>query len=139
VKDINQALYELLLGDEDIKELVDDRIYPVLLPEDCPLPALVYTPINASYDSALQGDTGFAKQTIQVMCHANTFKKVRELSRLVKTKLQDIRGDMKGLPIEATFIKSDFELSGNTALKFNMEEYMCCLEFEFYFNEIEED
>ena len=42
---------------------------------------------------------------------------------------------MNGLCIQAVFVKSDYEYNGNTALKFDTEEYMSSIEFEFYFNE----
>ena len=42
---------------------------------------------------------------------------------------------MNGLLIQAVFVKSDYEYNGNTALKFDTEEYMSSIEFEFYFNE----
>jgi hypothetical protein len=42
---------------------------------------------------------------------------------------------MCGLNIEAVFIKSDYEYNGNTALKFDTNEYMSSIEFEFHFNE----
>lgn len=133
--DICQALYKYLSSKIDIKNLVGNRIYPTMLPQNCVYPAIVYTPVIANYDSALQGDTGFVRQTIQVVSHDKTFKKARELSRIVKSFIQDMHGDMGGLFIEAVFIKSDYELSGNTAVKFNTEEYMTSLEFEFYFKE----
>jgi len=139
MKDICQALYEYLKSVDAIEEKVGDRIYPILLPQDCYLPAIVYSPVYCDYDSALQGDTGFVKQTVQIVCHDTTYKKTRELSRLVKNAIQDYRGDMKGLNIQAVFIKTDYELSGNTSLKFNTEEYMSSIEFEFHFNENEED
>jgi len=139
MKDICQALYEYLKSVDAIEEKVGDRIYPILLPQDCPLPAIVYAPVYCDYDSALQGDTGFVKQTVQIVCHDTTYMKTRELSRLVKNAIQDYRGDMKGLNIQAVFIKTDYELSGNTSLKFNTEEYMSSIEFEFHFNENEED
>ena len=139
MKDICQALYEYLRSDEAIAKRVQDRIYPVLLPQDCKLPAIVYSPVYADYDSALQGDTGFVRQTVQIVCHEETFKKTRELSRMVKKAIQDYHGDMNGLYIEAVFIKTDYELSGNTSLKFDTEEFMSSIEFEFHFNENKED
>lgn len=135
MKDICQALYEYLSADADIKNRVKGRIYPIVLPQDAPLPAIVYSPVLANYDSALQGDTGFVRQTIQFVSHDKTYKKTRELSRLIKKALQDYQGDMNGLFIQAVFVKSDYEYNGNTALKFDTEEYMSSLEFEFYFNE----
>ena len=135
MKDICQAVYEHLCSQTVIGELVNKRIYPSILPEDAPLPSIVYSPILANYDSALQGDTGFVRQTIQFVCHASTFKKARELSRLVKKTFQDYTGDMQGLEIQAVFIKSDYEYNGNTSLKFDTEEFMSSIEFEFHFNE----
>lgn len=133
--DICQAVYGHLCSQPKIVERVGRRIYPSILPEDAPLPSIVYSPILANYDTALQGDTGYVRQTIQFVCHDNTFKKARELSRLVKKTFQDYKGDMQGLEIQAVFIKSDYEYNGNTSLKFDTEEFMSSIEFEFHFNE----
>ena len=134
MKDICQALYEYLSADADIKKRINGRIYPIVLPQNALLPAIVYSPVLANYDSALQGDTGFVRQTVQFVSHDTTYKKTRELSRLIKKALQDYQGDMNGLCIQAVFVKSDYEYNGNTALKFDTEEYMSSIEFEFYFN-----
>ena len=99
MKDICQAVYEKLCSDLNISRYVCGRIYPIVLPEDAPLPAIVYTPVLANYDSALQGDTGFVRQTMQLVCHDTTYKKARELSRKVKCVFQDYSGDMCGLNI----------------------------------------
>lgn len=135
MKDICQALYEYLSADADIKKRINGRIYPIVLPQNALLPAIVYSPVLANYDSALQGDTGFVRQTVQFVSHDTTYKKTRKLSRLIKKALQDYQGDMNGLCIQAVFVKSDYEYNGNTALKFDTEEYMSSIEFEFYFNE----
>lgn len=133
--DICQALYEYLSNDSETKSAVAERLYPMMMPQNAKLPAIVYSPILASYDSALQGDTGYVRQTIQFNCHDSTFQKARKLSRLIKKKLQDYKGEMNGLNIEAVFIRSDFMDNGNTALKFSSEEYMAVVEFEIHFNE----
>lgn len=135
MKDICQVLYEYLTGIPAIAERIRGRMYPIMLPEDASLPAIVYAPVLANYDSALQGDTGFVRQTVQFVCHDKTYKRARELSRLVKGALQDYHGDMRGLFIQAVFIKTDYEFNGNTALKFDTEEYLSSIEFEIFFNE----
>lgn len=137
--DILEAIYSYLSKNESVKNYVDGRLYPILLPQDCVLPAIVYAPVVANYSSAHQGDTGYVKQTIQITCHANTFKDARKLSRLIKKLLQDYRGDMSGLFIEAVFIKTDFDIDGNSSLKFDMDEYMSSIEFEIHFNENKEE
>ena len=137
--DILEAIYSYLSKNESVKNYVDGRLYPILLPQDCVLPAIVYAPVVANYSSAHQGDTGYVKQTVQITCHANTFKEARKLSRLIKKLLQDYRGNMSGLFIEAVFIKTDFDIDGNSSLKFDMDEYMSSIEFEIHFNENKED
>ena len=135
MKDLLQAVYEYISGNTEIQAVVQGRIFPIVLPQDASLPAMVYAPVVANYDSALQGDTGYVRQTIQFVCHEKTFKKARKLSRLVKKALQDYTGDMNGVEIQAVFIKSDYELNGNTSLKFDTEEYMSSIEFEIHYNE----
>lgn len=133
--DICEALYLHLSKDTDIKAKVNNRIYPIILPQNCVFPAICYTPVVANYDSALQGDTGYTRQTIQIVSHGKTYKESRTLSRLVKKAIQDLHGNMQGLFIEAVFIKTDYEMSGNTASKYSTEEYMSSIEFEFHFNQ----
>jgi len=135
MKDISQAVFEYLKTRDEIVGRVDDRIYPIVLPQNASLPAIVYSPVLANYDSALQGDTGYVRQTMQFVCHDTTYKKCRELSRMVKRAFQDYHGDMCGLWIEAVFIKTDYEYNGNTALKYDTEEYMSSIEFDIQFNE----
>lgn len=136
--DILIGLYNHLSNDEKIKKIVGNKIYPVILPQNIALPAIVYSSVLANYDSALQGDTGFVRQTIQIVSHAKTYKEARELSRLIKKRIQNLYGNMGGVFIEAVFIKTDYELNTNTALKFDTEEYMCSIEFEFYYIENKE-
>lgn len=135
MKDFFEALYSYLTQKTEVKEIVGNKIYPSILPQDAAIPAIVYRPISAGYDSLLGGDSGFVRQIVQIVCFDKTFKKVRILSRKVKKAIQDLNGLMGGLKIEAVFIRSDFELSSNTALKYNVDEYMSILEFEFFFNE----
>ena len=47
----------------------------------------------------------------------------------------DMFYNMCGLWIEAVFIKTDYEYNGNTALKYDTEEYMSSIEFDIQFNE----
>ena len=43
------------------------------------------------------------------------------------------------LIIEAVFIKTDFDINGNSSLKFDVEEFMSAIEFEIHFNETKEE
>lgn len=133
--DIFQVVNQYISTRPEIVKVVGSKIYPINMPQNCILPAVVYSPILAKYDSALQGDTGYARQSIQFNCHATTFKQARQISRMIKTALQDYHGDMFGMDIQAVFIKSDFQLDSNTSLKFDTGEVVAVIEFEIHYNE----
>ena len=131
-KDFLQSLYEYLDNNLDLKNIVGKNIYPMFIPQYDKIPALVYYPVSATYDSALQKDTGFQRVIVQFDCHETTFKKARKLSRLIKSMFQDYHGDMYGTLIQATFIKSDFIVNESSSNKFDTKDSVHVIEFEFF-------
>jgi len=135
VKDFFECLVEYLLSINDLQEVIGNKLYPNILPQESSLPAIVYTPISASYDESLQGSTGFVRQVVQFSIHDTTFGKARQASRIVKAILQDFRGDMCGLFVQATHILSDLSIDRNSKKSFDVDEYTSVLEFSFEYTE----
>ena len=131
-KDFLQSINEYLNSNAELKKIVGDNIYPMFIPQYDKIPALVYYPVSASYDSALQQDTGFERIIVQFDCHEKTFKKARKLSRLLKEMFQDYHGDMFGTKVQATFIKSDFIVNDASSNKFDTIDSVHVIEFEFF-------
>ena len=131
-KDFLQSINEYLNSNAELKKIVGDNIYPMFIPQYDKIPALVYYPVSASYDSALQKDTGFERIIVQFDCHEKTFKKARKLSRLLKEMFQDYHGDMFGTKVQATFIKSDFIVNDTSSNKFDATDSVHVIEFEFF-------
>lgn len=131
-KDFLQSINEYLNSNAELKKIVGDNIYPMFIPQYDKIPALVYYPVSASYDSALQKDTGFERIIVQFDCHEKTFKKARKLSRLLKEMFQDYHGDMFGTKVQATFIKSDFIVNDASSNKFDTIDSVHVIEFEFF-------
>ena len=131
-KDFLQSINEYLNSNAELKKIVGDNIYPMFIPQYDKIPALVYYPVSASYDSALQKDTGFERIIVQFDCHEKTFKKERKLSRLLKEMFQDYHGDMFGTKVQATFIKSDFIVNDASSNKFDTTDSVHVIEFEFF-------
>ena len=89
-----------------------------------------------SYDYDLdKKDTGFVITTVQFDCHDKSFKKARQLSRAVKRLFQDYSGDMYGVNIQATFIQSDIVFNNSSSNRFDAEDVIHVIEFEFHYNE----
>lgn len=133
--DILQAITQALRESKEITDIVGEDIYPMFIPQYAKVPAVVYYPVSSAYDSALTKDTGFVVSIVQFDCHDKSFKKARILSRAVKRLFQDYSGDLFGVDIQATFIKSDFIVNGSSSNKFDNEDTVHVIEFEFHYNE----
>ena len=137
MKDFLIYLQKYMIENDEINSKVDNRIYPLILPQDAVLPAIVYTPLKANYGKALQKHTGFVKQIIQFTLHDKTFGKVRNLSGIIKSIFEDFSGDMNGFTVQATHLINDIVSKLGTTSNYDTEEYMAVLEFEFNFMEQE--
>lgn len=133
--DFFECLTQYLLGNSILQAAVGNRIYPHILPQQPVLPAIAYTPLSATYDNALQKHTGFVRQRVQFSVHNTTFGKTRQVGRILKEVLQDFKGTMLGINIQATHTLSDLFSTGNTMTNYKIEEYTNILEFEFNYME----
>ncbi len=129
--DIFVALQKHLILTPELVIEFGNRIYPLLLPQEPVLPAIAYFPMRCDYDEALQGQTGFVRQRIQLSIHARSFARARQLSRIVKESLQDFNGNMQGLTIQATHILTDISITKNNQTHYDIEEFVWILEYEF--------
>ena len=100
--------------------LVNERVYPLLMPQDCEKPALVYTIVNDSDSQGVNGGlTGFNIR-VQIDCYANSYIKAKELKNAVKVALYDFLHYPHGLNSRDIYEEStklhrqliDFNLKG---------------------------
>lgn len=138
MNDVLISVYEILSSDKDIVNIVGKNINASYLPQYSKSPAIVYSLVSSTYDSEFGGDTDLVKTIVQISCHETTFKRARVLSRKVKKLFQNLSKEVAGVNIQATFINSDFILGGGEVGKFDADEYIHILEFEFFHNEPKE-
>ena len=107
-----------------------NRLYPLILPQKCPLPAVAYTPVSVIRLHSLQQDTGFVRQRIQFSCFAKNYGEAVDISVIIRHELQDFSGEASGLYIGGVLVtdeSSNYE--SDTGL------YSVVIEFEFQFKE----
>ncbi len=63
-------LYSALVGDTSVMSLVDDRVYPDVLPQDKALPAVAYSRVGTEYVNTIHGTSVAQKATLDVFCMA---------------------------------------------------------------------
>jgi len=127
---LEEAVYAYLISEPAVHAKIAERLYPLLLPQKCILPAVAYTLVSVDRTPALQKDTGYTRAVLQYSCHAKSYREAVMVAHLLKNALQDFSGNMNGLMIGAVLVVSemaDYEPKTDT--------YLAHIEFEFHFNE----
>lgn len=133
--DFLESLYKYMSKQRQLTNIVGTNIFPLFIPQYDKIPAVTYYPVSTNYGSELGRDNGFVRTIIQFDCHDKTFKKARQLSRIIKKLFQNYYGNMEGIFIQATFIRSDIVMNSSSSNKFDTEDTIHIIEVEFYFNE----
>lgn len=133
--DFFEHLHKFMTGNVKLKDVFANRIYPVNMPQKPTYPAVVYFPINTSYDKNLIAESGYVRQKVQFSVYDKTFGKVRKASRIIREEFKDFSNSLAGLRIEATHSLTDFISKTNTAENFSTEEFCAILEFEYQYEE----
>jgi len=89
---IHGALRDLLLADNTVMGLTSNRIYPLRLPLDCPLPAISIHKISGHKDHLI----GHGTPRYQVSCWAESFATAQTLSEAVINYLVRYKGIASG-------------------------------------------
>lgn len=83
-----QVLFAALSGNTSITAVVEDRIYPVVLPDQKLVPAIVFQRTNTEYTNTI-GNTAIAhKATFDVLCIAEQFGDAEALCDIVEAMEQ---------------------------------------------------
>ena len=111
---LEDALYAYLSNDGNVAALVDDRIYPVRLPEGTTLPAIAWQRVSAqrtyTFDS-FANTSAYVQARVQFSCWAETAMEAFETGEAVLHALSGYTGDMEG------------ELIGSATAELELDDY----------------
>ncbi len=105
---IEQAVVKHLEDDAGVAGIVDDRIYPNVIPQDVDLPAIAYQVISRPGLMCHDGPSGIAWPRFQITAQANDPDEVIGLINLVRVAFDGFTGLMgggAGVEIEGSFVK----------------------------------
>ena len=101
---IEQAIHGLVTGDAGVSAIIGDGLYPVMLPQGAPLPAIVYSLSDAPQQTTVDGPLGLTDARYQFSCWAKTHAAVVELSEALVSLLDFYSGTVEGVVIQGTQI-----------------------------------
>jgi hypothetical protein len=127
---LEEAVYAYLTSQPALHAKIADRLYPLLLPQKCRLPAVAYTLVSMDRTPALQKDTGYVRATLQFSCHARSYSEAVSVVQSLRGAMQDFSGNMNGVLVGAVFVASEM-----VDYEPKTETYSAHIELEFHFNE----
>ncbi|MFA5162092.1 MAG: DUF3168 domain-containing protein [Elusimicrobiales bacterium] len=98
-----QALFELLSHDAAVSAIVGDRVYPVRLPDEVMLPAMVYMKVSCIRYASHGGPSKLASSRFQLDCYSVDYL---EAKRLALAAVSALHGK-KGGDIQAAFNENE--------------------------------
>lgn len=95
-----EGLYQLLSGEPAIQEAVAQMtdqtyaIFPVQMPDECPMPALVTMQIAGAGLPTMDGAEAFHTARIQFSCYGKTFLDAKRLATATRRFLEGYKGTL---------------------------------------------
>jgi len=81
-----------LIDDPGVGEIIGDRLYPLVLPQGCILPAATYQEISGTRDHTMDGPSGIASLRVQITTFAVEKKLAKELANRIRLALDGAYG-----------------------------------------------
>lgn len=110
--EIAEELVDLLTGDAGVQGIVAGRVYPVVLPQNPTLPAIVYQEVRGVAKAAADGDTGQRESRFLLSWWASSFAAIKVGKGLMLGLLSGYSGGSV-LRIEVDGIRDDYDPETN--------------------------
>ena len=91
---IEKDIHYILKNNANVTALVIARIYPMKLPQNWTLPAIVYQRISGARWANYSGASGRARPRFQIDCYASDYDGAKDLSDKVRKCLDGFKGDI---------------------------------------------
>lgn len=92
-----------------LKDLVSDRCYPLMMPQNPVLPAIVYSRQASDPQYRLEGGSSLSQVRMQIECYAKTYDEAKAISADVRSAMEE--ASFKGTMIfDTDFYEPDVKL-----------------------------
>jgi hypothetical protein len=107
---IAEAVVEHLLSLDAITDLIDERLYPNVAPQDAAKPTLVYQIVDTQHISSRSGSSNLARTLFQFTCEDETYSGAKALALAVRQAWEDYRNqDIVEMRIDGALITGELD------------------------------
>lgn len=84
---IEQTVYTVLTTNPAVQAIVGTKVYPLVIPEEADVPAVVYQKVGTLVVNSLDGFSGLESIRLQFSCYAKTLFQAKQLAQSVSAAL----------------------------------------------------
>jgi hypothetical protein len=106
---LEEGLVDFLLAYTPLTVLIGDRVYPLILPQEPTLPAIVYQRIGGVPEYSQSGFSNLTPVRMQITCWGTTLMSAKNVAIQVKLALGGYRGPMGSSTVGAIFIEDELD------------------------------
>jgi len=107
---IEDAIYSKLSGTSGITALVGRRIYPVVLPQKCKLPAITYDKVSDPQIHTMGSESNPCHPRFTIHVWGETLKNVIDIAEQVKTALKYYTGTIASMIIQRIYYDNETDI-----------------------------
>jgi len=103
------TIYNRLTASADLSNIIEDRVYPLTVPQGAKLPAVAYQQISGQRVKAMIRDPGLAYPRYQLTILSTGYDQCYNVAKYTRQALQDYSGSTGGVIIQRAFFENEFE------------------------------
>jgi len=107
---IEEALVSILAADGTVSGLVGTRIYPLVVPQNPTLPAVVYQRISGVREHTHDEVGDLARPRFQFTSIATTYSAAKALANAVREALDNYSATKLSVVIDAIFVENEIDV-----------------------------
>lgn len=105
---LEEGLYAFLTANAGVFGLVGERIYPQVIPQDAPMPAVAYQRISSPREySHYPGASGLARARMQFTCEGDSYRQAKRVAEAIRAALSGYKGVAGDVTIGAAFLENE--------------------------------
>lgn len=109
---LGEALYTKLSTGTLTTSLGSTNIFPMVIPQESPLPAVTYQEISEPWVHAMGSDPGLRSPRYQISIWSTSYSQAKSISKTVRTLLRDFTGNLGGsVPVQRIFFENEQDFS----------------------------
>jgi len=100
-------LYQRLTSQTSVSQYVSSRVFPLIAPQNTPLPLIVYQRTAVERPQSLAGNVGNPIVTLQLTTYGTSYTSVKQIARAVRLTIDGWTGTTASVTLQRTTLTSE--------------------------------